>query len=177
MKKGLTLIGILGIAYTILVAVGYTKGFGAVVPPVLPIEPKKYYLFLSFATIPIFYLLAFSFSFTALGLGYLAKSNISLKEMLNTYAIAIVPPVFILMFIPEFILIMWFPHLRLHPLGGFGVLPEWIDIARQALAFLWPFAFFIRFFMHKENINLLKALGITIVCFTIYVGLSLLLVR
>lgn len=177
MKKGLTLVGFLGVAYTVLVAIGYTKGFGAVVPPILPIAPERYYLFLSFATIPIFYLLAFSFSYTAIGLGLLMRVTIKLGDMLDTYAVAVVPPVFLLMFIPECILITFFPHLRLHPLGGFGVIPEWVDIIRQTLAFLWPFSFFVRHFVKQYELSIFKAVGITTTCFTVYVGLSLLLVR
>ena len=52
----------LGALYTITVSVGYQRGFGAVVPPLLTIPPEDYYFWQAFFCLPLFFLVAVLFA-------------------------------------------------------------------------------------------------------------------
>ena len=129
---------ILGLLYTFTIVVGYLNGFGAAHSPWLAIPPEDYYLWESFFALPVYFVSVILFAGTARLLSMLFRGTGSFEHIFAIYAIALVFPTVITMWIPETTLIVFFPDQRLMPLGGFAVMPMWLDTLRQLVGGLWP---------------------------------------
>lgn len=128
----------IGVLYTLTVAVGYQRGFGAFTEPFLSIPAEDYYLWESFFAIPVFLLAGIVYAGTARLLGAAFRGRGTFESLFAVYAAASTLPIFLTMWLPETILIVFFPEMRLTPLGGFAFFPLWLDILRQVAGFLWP---------------------------------------
>jgi hypothetical protein len=70
---------------------------------------------------------------------------------------------FITMWIPETLLVVFFPSHRLQPLGGFAVFPVWVDIFRQVIGIIWPLVIIVIGIKESEKLNwMMSAIVMTI---------------
>ena len=84
---------------------------------------------------------------------------------------------FITMWVPESILVMFFPGQRLYELGGFKIFPLWFDYARQLIGIVWPLIIIIIGMSIIEKIKWYYSLVITILAFIPTVVLMVLFIR
>lgn len=132
---GLTLLGLL---YAFTTYVGYRRGFGAVATPWLNIAPERYYLYETFFGTPVFLVVAVVFAGVARLVAEALGGSGSFEQLVGVYCLTSVAPMFLTLWVPETTLIVLFPDSRAKPLGGFGKLPTWIDVARQLVSIGWP---------------------------------------
>ncbi|WP_069650780.1 YIP1 family protein [Caloranaerobacter ferrireducens] len=174
---GIVFLLLLGGLYTITVYVGYIRGFGAVVEPFLSIPAEEYYLWETFFTIPIFFLIAIVFAGVSRLLSIMFHGIGSFENNFVIYCIASVLPTLITMWIPETMLIIFFPDMRATPLGGFKIMPSWIDLIRQIIGVIWPMIITIIGINISEKIGWLKSSIVTVVSFIPTAVLMLIFIR
>ena len=129
---------LIGLLYTGIVYIGYTRGFGAVTPPVLNIAPADYYRWETFFGLPAYFIIAIVFAGTARLIASALHGTGSYESLFAIYGVASVLPMLILLWFPEAILIVLLPDQRMQPLGRATFIPPWLDAARQVLSFVWP---------------------------------------
>ena len=69
---------------------------------------------------------------------------------------------FVTLWIPETMLLVFFPDHRLTPLGGFAIIPVWLDTFRIIVGFVWMFAIIVRGIMICEKVSSWKAIVISL---------------
>lgn len=127
----------MGVLYTISVFVGYLHGFGAVMDPWLPIPARDYYLWETFFTIPAFFLiLATAAAITQL-VARAFRGQGSFTSTFCVLSLGIALPTFLLMWVPETLVLVLAPQLRAEELGGFSFMPDWLNVARQIAVPMW----------------------------------------
>ena len=129
---------LIGMLYTVIVYVGYTRGFGAVTPPVLNIAPEEYYRWETFFALPMYFIIAIMFAGTARLIAHALRGTGSYESLFAIYGVTSVLPTLILLWIPEATVMVLVPDQRAQPLGGFAFIPTWLDAVRQILSFVWP---------------------------------------
>lgn len=156
---------LLGILYTITIYIGYRNGFGAVVKPFLAIPAEEYYFWETFFALPVFIIIAIVFSGISRLMSSALKGNGSFENIFSIYCISITFPMFITMWIPESILIILFPSERATALGGFNIIPIWLDIFRQITGVIWPLIITIIGIKISEKINWARSIFVAIIAF------------
>jgi|GEM_PF-1277163 len=156
---------LLGILYTITIYIGYRNGFGAVVKPFLVIPAEDYYLWETFFALPVFIIIAIVFAGIVRLLALTVNGNGSFEDIFSVYCISITLPMFLTMWLPESTLMIFFPSLRATELGGFKIIPIWLDILRQVGGVVWPLVITIIGIKRSEQINWRKSILIAIVAF------------
>lgn len=168
---------LLGILYTVTVAVGYQRGFGAVVPPLLAIPAEEYYFWQSFFCMPLFFVVAILFAGSARLLASLFRGRGSFEDDFALVGIALVFPIFLTMWLPESALILLFPGARAGSLGGFALLPFWADALRQLAGIVWPLVFVAFGLRRAESLSGLQAALVTVLAFLPAAALMAVFVR
>ena len=168
---------LLGFLYTITVIIGYQRGFGAVVPPLLPIPAEEYYFWETFFTIPIFFLGIALFAGVCRWLASVMGGRGSFGDIFAIYAFAMLLPTLLTMWLPETTLIVFFPDRRLTPLGGFDLFPGWVDVARQVLGGLWPLVIAAIGIRISEQLDWFKSILIAVLASLPYIGMVLAFIR
>jgi hypothetical protein len=157
---GLAIYVLLGLLYTVTVAVGYLNGFGAVTEPWLRITAEDYYVYQAFFQIPFFIVAAVVFA----GLARLAAGALrgrgSFESLFAVCAVGMTLPMLVTLWIPETALLVFFPDERLTPLGGFAVIPVWLDNLRMGVGAVWMLATIVRGIAVAESVSLWKAVVI-----------------
>ncbi len=156
---------VLGILYTITVIFGYKNGFGAIVKPILSIPSNKYYFYEIFFGIPVFFLISIVFAGTSRLLSTLLGGEGSFENNFVIYCTSAFIPTLLTLWLPETLLIVFFPDLRATPLDGFKILPAYIDFIRQILGVLWPMFISVIGIRVSENVTYLKSSIITFISF------------
>jgi hypothetical protein len=144
---------LIGLLYTIAVYIGYTRGFGAVTPPILNIAPEEYYLWETFFGLPVFFLVAIVFAGTARLIASALRGTGSYEALFAIYGVISVLPMLLLLWIPEATVMVLLPDQRAMPLGGFAFMPPWLDAVRQILSFVWPLIITWLGIKHAEQLN------------------------
>ncbi len=167
----------LGMLYTFTLIVGYQNGFGAVVKPFLCIDPEKYYFYETFFGIPVFFTIAIVFA----GLSRLLASAMggkgSFENNFVIYCTASVIPTLLTMWIPETMLMVFFPDARAMPLGGFKNLPLWLDVLRQVIGIVWPLIISVIGLQVSEKLNVFKSTLIAFHAFVVSAAIMLIFIR
>lgn len=171
------LILILGILYTFTVVMGYNNGFGAVVTPFLSIQPEKYYFYQAFFCIPIFFIIAIIFAGTSRLLSFAIGGKGIFEDNFVIYCTASLVPTIITMWVPETVLIVFFPDLRAAPLGGFNMIPAWLDIARQIIGVVWPMIISIIGINVSEKVGVLKSIVVSTASFIVCASIMIIFIR
>ena len=171
------LLFVLGICYTFTVIVGYKNGFGAVVTPMLNIPPEKYYFYEAFFGIPVFFMIAVVFGGVTRLLSVIFKGEGSFENNFSVYCTSSIIPTLITMWLPETLLIVFFPDMRAQPLGGFEVLPIWADAVRQIAGVVWPMIVSIIGLSVSEKISYWKSTLISVIAFVICAGIMVIIIR
>jgi hypothetical protein len=153
---------ILGLLYTVTVTIGYLNGFGAVTKPLINIPEEKYYLYQAFFQVPFFIVAAVVFAGVARLASTALKGRGSFESLFAIGAVGMTLPMFVTLWIPETMLLVFFPDKRLTPLGGFAVIPVWLDNLRMAAGAVWMLVIIIRGIMICERISLWKAIVISV---------------
>lgn len=131
---------LIGVLYTVSVLAGYLHGFGAVMKPWLPIPARDYYLWETIFTIPAFFvILATAGAVTQLVARALGGRG-TFEDTFCVLSLGIFLPTFLLMWVPETMVLVFLPQLRAEQLGGFSFMPDWLDIARQVAVPVWAIA-------------------------------------
>ncbi len=157
----------IAVLYTFTVGIGYTNGFGAVVEPILKIPADEYYYYEMFFAIPLFFIIAVVFGGVSRLFSHIIGGKGSFENNYAIYATVSVVPTFITMWLPETVLIVFMPHMRAEPLGGFKNMPIWLDAARQIFGLLWPLVIAVVGIRISEKISYLKAFIVTFFSFLI----------
>lgn len=164
-------------AYTITVYIGYRNGFGAVLEPFINIPASDYYFWQTFYTIPIFFIMAIIFAGTSRLLARLFKGAGTFENIFSIFCVSFTFPMFLTLWIPESLLIIFFPDQRLYELGGFKVIPLWLDYTRQIIGIVWPLVVIIIGISIIEKIKWYHSLVITILAFIPTAILMILFIR
>lgn len=167
----------LGILYTLTVFVGYKNGFGAVMTPALNIPADQYYLWQTFFALPIFFVIYVVSAGAARLVSFSFKGSGSFEDLFSLYSLAMCLPMFITMWIPETLLIVFFPGHRLEPLGGFAVFPVWVDVLRQIIGIIWPLVIIVIGIKESEKLNWLVSGIVALVAFVPAAVLMLVFIR
>ncbi len=167
----------IGVLYTITVAVGYRNGFGAAVTPWLNIPASEYYFWEQFFVIPVFFLGVIVFAGTARLLAARLGGSGTFELDISLYSAALVLPTLLTMWLPETLLIVFFPDARLTPLGGFAVIPPWLDAVRQIGGALWTMIIAGMGLCRAEQLGWLKAVLIMLLAMIPTVMMTLVFVR
>jgi hypothetical protein len=153
---------ILGLLYTFTVLVGYLNGFGAVSEPLLKIPAEKYYLYQTFFQIPFFIVAAVVFAGMARLASVALKGQGSFESIFAVSAVGMTLPMFVTLWIPETALLVFFPDERLTTLGGFAVIPVWLDYLRMIAGAVWMLVIIVWGVMICEKVSLWKAILISL---------------
>jgi len=156
---------LLGVLYTITVAVGFQRGFGAVVPPLLTIPAADYYFWQTFFCLPLLFTVAILFAGSARLLASLFRGRGHFEDTFAIVGVALVFPIFLTMWLPESALIIALPSARAEPLGGFAFLPSWADALRQIVGIAWPLGFVALGLKRTEDLGLGQALAVSLLAF------------
>jgi len=81
------------------------------------------------------------------------------------------------MWIPESLLLIFFPDQRLTPLGGFKIYTMWFDYIRLLAGIIWPIVIIIRGIIISEKVNWLSSIIITLVASIPLTALMIIFVR
>jgi hypothetical protein len=168
---------LIGLLYTVVVYIGYTRGFGAVTPPVLNIAPEEYYRWETFFGLPVYFIIAIVFAGTARLIAHGLRGTGSYESLFAVYGVTSVLPMLILLWIPEAILMVLLPDQRTQPLGGATFLPPWLDAARQILSFVWPLVITWLGIKYAEHLNGWRSAIVTVCAFIPTVILILVFIR
>jgi len=163
--------------YTCTVFIGHRNGFGAVTTPFLNIPAEDYYYWETFFTIPVFFLTVLVFAGTARLLAAAWGGRGSFENAFALYGLALVGPTLVTMWLPETILMVFFPDYRLEPLGGFSVFPAWVDAVRQLAGGIWPVIITGLGITHSEKLSRWKSALVTFLAAVPSVTLTLIFVR
>jgi hypothetical protein len=157
---GLAIYVLLGLLYTVAVAVGHLNGFGAVTEPWLRIPAEDYYLYQALFQSPFFIVAAVVFA----GLARLAAGALrgkgSFESIVAVCAVGMTLPMLVTLSIPETALLVFFPDERLTPLGGFAVIPIWLDNLHMGVGAVWMLVTIVRGIAIAESVSLWKAVVI-----------------
>jgi hypothetical protein len=134
---------LLSTAYAASVLVGYLNGFGAVMTPWVPIPPEQYYLWEAPLTPVIFLVALVVFSGVVQLLARLASGVGSFEDTFSVIALGGLLPIALLMWLPETLMLVFFPGLRASELGGLPFLPPWLDAARQLAVPVWAMPVYV----------------------------------
>src|SRR5512139_127661 len=105
--------------------------------PALPIPARDYYFWETFFTIPVFFIvLATAAAITQL-VSRALRGEGTFEDTFCVLSLGVLLPTFLLMWVPETLLLVFLPELRAEQLGGFSFMPHWLDIARQIGVPLW----------------------------------------
>ncbi len=167
----------LGVLYTFTVVIGYRNGFGAAVTPFLAIPPEKYYFYEAFFGIPVFFIIAIVFAGLTRLLSLALGGTGSFENNYVIYCTASIIPTLILMWLPETVLIVFFPHMRAQPLGGFAVLPAWADALRQVIGVAWPMAISVIGLKVSERVSIAKSFIAAFTAFLVCAALMVVFIR
>jgi hypothetical protein len=154
---------LLGALYTFTVYIGWRNGFGAVTESFIKIPAEEYYFYQTFYQIPIFIFGGILLAGTARLVATIFKGEGTYENLFAISAVALTFPMFLLLWLPETLLMVVFPDQRLTPLGGFDIFPLWFDNLRIILGFVWPLAIIVWGIVISENVSWVKAVLITIV--------------
>ena len=168
---------LIGLLYTVIVYIGYTRGFGAVTPPVLNIAPADYYRWETLFGLPAYFIIAIVFAGTARLIAQGLHGNGSYESLFAIYAVTSVLPMLILLWIPEVTLMVLLPDQRAQPLGGATFLPLWLDAARQVLSFIWPLVITWLGIKYAEQLNGWRSAIVTVGAFIPTAVLILVFIR
>lgn len=169
----------IGIICTISTYVAWTKGFGAVMmKPWLNISAEDYYSLSYIFTIPISFLTAI---FSA-GLLRLLCAPFSGKGRFENnfaiYVMAMTLPTFLMVWLPDNILLFFFSDQRLTPLGGYAIYPEWLDNFRRTIgAALWPLIIMVVGVRKSEGLSWIKVILAVLFTFIPAAILTLVFIR
>ncbi len=86
----------------------------------------------------------------------------------NNYVInatASILPTLLTMWVPETLLVIYFPHLAATALGGIKIIPVWADVARQAAGIIWPMFIAVIGIKIAENVNTIKSITNNVIFF------------
>jgi hypothetical protein len=153
----------LGCIYTITVYIGYQKGFGAVQEPFLKIPAEDYYFWQMFYQIPLFIIIAILFAGTVRLTSLIFKGEGTFEDIFAICCVSLTFPMFLLMWVPESILVFFFDDQRLTPLGGFKIYPMWFDYLRLLAGIIWPIVVIIRGIIISEKLHWLSSTIITLI--------------
>lgn len=149
----------------ITVVVGYARGFGAITPPLLAIPAEKYYFYEAFFQIPVFFAAAVLFAGVVRLLARTMNGVGTFEDTFAFFCLTLTLPMFILLWVPESTLIIFFPEKRLQPLGGFDMFPYWVDIVRQLASIIWPLVITALGVARIEHVSLVKSAFLAFVAF------------
>lgn len=135
--QGIAACLLMGVLYTISVFVGYLHGFGAVMQPWLPIPAADYYLWETFFTVPAFFLILGTAGAATQWTARALRGRGTFNDTFSVLSLGIVFPTFLLMWVPETLMLVVVPGLRAEQLGGFSFMPDWLNIARQIAVPVW----------------------------------------
>ncbi len=153
----------LGLIYTLTVFIGYKNGFGAVEEPFIKIPAEDYYFWQMFYQIPLFIIIAILFAGTARIIAIPFKGKGAFEDAFSICCISLTFPMFLLLWVPESLLVIIFPDQRLTPLGGFKIYPMWFDYIRVLAGIIWPIVIMIMGITISEKVKWSYSLIITLV--------------
>ena len=153
---------ILGGMYTITVWIGYQNGFGAVTEPLINIPAEEYYYYQTFFQIPVFIIIAVVFAGTARLASVALKGKGSFESIFAISAVGMTLPMLVTLWIPETALLVFFPDHRLTPLGGFALIPVWLDNLRMIAGAVWMLVIIVWGVKICEGVPLWKAILISL---------------
>ena len=162
-----------GFLYTFTVFILYVKGFPAAVEPFLKIPAEDYYFYELFFALPLFFLLVILYAGTARLIAEFLGGSGSFLELYSFYAIVIVLPLILTMWIPETILSLFAEA----PQESVSLIPAWIDVPRQLIGVLWPLAVTVMCIRTIEAVTWLKSCIITLTAFIPYAIMMLVFIR
>lgn len=168
---------LLGLLYTITVVIGYSRGFGAVTTPLLAIPAEEYYYWEAFFMIPVYFVAVILFAGIGRILALWLGGKGSFDDIFAIFALAFLLPTLLFLWLPETALIVFFPDQRLTPLGGFELLPLWVDIARQILGGAWPVIVAIVGIKISQRLNWVQSIGIATLATIPTVAMILVFIR
>jgi len=168
---------LLGLLYSIALYSGYRHGFGAVTPPALNISAAQYYLWEAFFGIPVYFATAILFAGTARLLAMAWHGQGSFELLYAMYGLFSFLPMFILLWLPEAALMIFFPEQKSQPLGGFALMPAWLDAARQILSVLWTLALLWLGVRQSERLSWASSLLVTLLGFIPTSAIVLIFIR
>ncbi len=173
---GLALL-MLGLAYSLTLAVGYLRGFGAVTPPFVAIPAESYYAWEAVFAPAVFFVVAVLFAGTARLICRAFGGTGRFEPLFALTGIALTLPMALTMWLPETVLIVLFPAARASAMGGFAVLPIWLDTSRQVVGIVWPLAIIAMGLKRSEGCGWGLAVSATILAFLPGAALIALLIR
>jgi|UPI00036D4594 hypothetical protein len=159
----------LGIIYTISVQLAYMKGLGANVEPFIKIPANEYYFWQRFYQIPFFFITSIIFAGTVRLLSIVFSGKGNFEDHFCIFAIAQTLPMFITMWIPETIYIVFFSKATVMPIG--------FDVSRQVIGILWPLIIMIIGISFIENIKWYHSLIVTLIASVPTVLLMVIFIR
>ena len=168
---------IMGVLYTFTVFVGWRNGFGAVTTPFLNLPAEDYYLYETFFCLPVFFLIAVVFGGVSRLLAMAVGGRGNFESNFTVYVTCSVLPMFLTMWLPETVLMVFFPAARAENLGGFPGLPVWLDAVRQIAGIVWPLAVAVVGIRISEKIGVFRSLFVTLATFLVCAGLMIVFIR
>lgn len=103
----------------------------------LPIPAADYYLWETFFTIPVFFLILACAAAIAQLVSRAWRGRGTFEDTFAVLSLGILLPTFPLMWMPETLVLVFLPQLRAEPLGGFSFMPDWLNNARQICVPVW----------------------------------------
>ena len=159
-----------GTLYTIATVVGYLNGFGACTPPWLPLGAKEYYYYMTFFTIPAFWLTTLVFAAVVQFFSTFFHGKGNFEECVAVAGFSLQITMIPLMLIPEMIYFVFsihnpMPTLELCGTLGLGLTADWI---RLLLAVLWQLAVTMIGLKKVQQLSWGKTLAIGSIGFAAY---------
>ena len=173
----LSILVFVGVLYTLTCLLLYLKGVVPILTPWLAIELEKYYLYLTFFTIPLFVLLAITFAGVFRVIAEILGGKGSFENTFALYGIVIVLPLILTMWIPETVVTIFIKDVGNKTQEGNLIIPLWIDIPRQVIGVIWPFILSIIGLKKSEKLSWLKTIISGSIAFIVYTVLVLIFIR
>lgn len=167
---GTVAILLVGTLYTVATIIGYLNGFGACTLPWLPFDPKEYYYYMAFFTIPAFWLTTLVYCAVAQYFSTFANGKGSFAQCVAIAGFGLQVTMIPLMLIPEMIYFIFsihspIPSLELCGTLGLGVV---MDNIRLFIAVLWQLVVVTIGLRVIHQFSSRKAILISLIAFSIY---------
>lgn len=161
---------LVGTLYTITVIIGYLNGFGAAVPPFLPIAAQDYYLAEAFFTIPVFWICALTLAAVVQFLSVFSGGKGKFEDCVAVAGFSLFITIIPFMWIPETIMVVFNLHSPGVELAGTIGLDPTVDlIFRQCGTVLWQLTVTLIGVKKVQQLSWGKTLVIGLAGFVVYV--------
>jgi hypothetical protein len=101
----------------------------------------------------------------------------SFESAFALYALSLVLPMLVTMWLPESLVMVFFPSQRSTPLGGFRFWPSWVDDLGQLAGVLWPLGITTYGIHLSEKILAAQSILVRLIAFIPAAAVILLLIR